>query len=215
MRRRSVTVAIVLAMTTSAAFAPASAAPRQDPSVQADVDGDGHPNTVTVREDSPGKQMLTVDDVDGTDVQAAFPVQDATPLQQPRAVDIDGDGKAEVMVAHAVGANTVRFNIWKYDPDRGLVPMKTKQGEPFDFSEGSGVTALSGYSCVPNPPRAREFVTIDAELVSPPGRPAAYSGVRIDYAIDGDTLTPIFRKAIDDEPRIHSLLVTNPVSCTA
>lgn len=213
-RRRRVTAAVVLALAATGVFAPASAAPRGDRSIQADVDGDGHPDEVTVQDAAPGAQRLSVD-VDGESEDATFSVQGATPAQPPRALDIDGDHKAELLVAHSVGANTVTFNIWKYDPERGLVMMKTPQGNPFEVSEGGGVSAVSGYSCAPNPPRTKEFVTLNVELTSSPGQSSLYSGHRINYAVDGDALRPIFDKSINGEPRIHSLLITNPSSCAA
>ena len=216
MRRKGLcTTAVVLAMATTGVggLVPAAAAPREKP-VAADVDGDGRPDAVTAREVAPQVQELSVR-VGGQTVAAKFPSQGSRPLQRPRAVDIDGDGRAELLVAHASDAHTVTFNVWKYDPARGLVLMQGENGRPFEVTEGSSLWALNGYSCAPNPPHAKEFVTISVALTSRPGETTAYSGARTNYFVDGDRIRSNFQNMIRNEPRIHSLLITNPSSCAA
>lgn len=215
-RRRRLTAAVLLAAASTGAgsLAPASATPQEGGTVQADVDGDAKPNAVAVREIAPAVHELSVH-AGGRALRATFPTGGTVPLQQPRAVDIDGDGRAELLVAHGADARTGTFNVWKYDPARGLVRMAAANGTPFDVTEGSGLSEVHGYSCAPDPPRPRELVTVNVELTSAPGETTAYTGTRINYAVDGDVIRPVFRKDITNEPRIHSLLITNPSSCAA
>lgn len=212
--RRRLTTALALAVATTGAGAlvPASATPQEGGRLQTDVDGDGKPNAVAVREIAPTEHELSVR-VGGSAVRTTLPTQGSVPLQRPRAVEIDGDGKAELLVARGTDARTSTFNVWKYDPARGLVLMKGPDGTPFDVTEGSGLSELHGYSCAPNPPRPQELVTVHAQLTSRPGETTAYTGARINYLVDGDTLRPVFQKDITNDPRIHSLLITNPSSC--
>lgn len=216
MRRRGrITTAAVLAMaTTVGAVAPAAATPREGRPVAADVDGDGKPDAVTAREIAPGTQQLSVR-VGEHDVAVAFPSQGSRPLPRPRAVDIDGDGRAELLVAHASDAHTVTFTVWKYDPARGLVLMRGENGTPFEVTEGASLWAVNGYSCAPNPPHAKEFVLVAVSLTSRPGETTAYSGTRTNYFVDGDRIRSNYQQLIRNEPRIHSLLITNPSSCAA
>jgi hypothetical protein len=217
MRRRGrITTAAVLAMATigAGAVAPAAAAPREVRPVAADVDGDGQPDAVTSREIAPGTQQLSVR-VGNHDVAVTFPSRGSRPLPRPRAVDIDGDGRAELLVPRSSDAHTVTFTVWKFAPDRGLVLMRGENGTPFEVTEGSSLWAINGYSCAPNPPHAKEFVLVNVSLTSRPGETTAYSGTRTNYFVDGDRIRSNYQELIKNEPRIHSLLITNPSSCTA
>jgi hypothetical protein len=224
MRYNGKRVATVLALTAAAAayepaiaFASESAiAPRtaqdwETATTYADVDGDGRPNAVTVREVSADTQTLTFAFPEEL-VQTSFEADAAAPLQQPRPVDINGDGRDEVVVAHAVGANTITFNIWKYEPGQGIVRLTTSAGAPFEVYEGGGVASIARYGCTPTP-AGRHFVTVNAQLAETPDGELRYDGERTTYSVNRnattvETLTPIHRAPADD-PR----LAADPASC--
>lgn len=206
------TAAAALTVTAAPALAGPGPDERESVTIYADVDGDGWPNAVTVREVGPQTQTLTFsfgDHVVGT----SFTADSSTPLQPPRRVDINGDGTHEVLVAHAVGANTLTFGIWKYEPGQGAVRLTTSAGGPFDVFEGGGVSAISGYGCQPVP-GGREFVTVNAQLVDAPGNAPRYSGDRTTYSVNLNAVTVESRTPIDHAPPDDPRLATDPATCT-
>lgn len=211
-KRVATVVALTAAAVVSAAGAAAATAQEwETATTYADVDGDGTLNAVTVREVAPDTQTLTFA-FPGEVIDTAFAADSRTPLQRPRPVDINGDGRDEVVVASAVGANTVTFNIWKYEPGQGIVRLTTSAGAPFDVFEGGGAAAIGRYGCVPVP-TGRHFLTVDAQLVGTEGGQPVYDGERTTYSVNRnattvETVTPIHRARADD-PR----LAADPATC--
>lgn len=201
------------ATTSMATLATASPAPqdnRESATAYADVDGDGAPNAVTVREVADDVQTLTFAFAGGQ-IDTTFPADARPPLQQPRPVDIDGDGLDEVIVAHSVGANTLTFNIWKFEPGEGIVRLRTSAGAPFEVYEGGGVSATSGYGCTPTPD-GREFVTVQAAQAGDPAE-QRFDGDRTSYRVHGDAVSVESRTPIEQAPADHPLLDIDPATC--
>lgn len=215
-KRAATVVALSAATAVSAAtmaFASEPAATTADEwetvTTQADVDGDGSPNAVTLREVSADTQTLTFAFAEEV-IDTSFEADARPPLQQPRVVDIDGDGRDEIMVAQSVGANTITFNIWKYEPGQGIVRLTTSAGAPFEVYEGGGVASISGYSCN-QVPGGREFVTVNSHTSS---TEPVFDGDRITYSVNLNAMTVEARAEIREAPVGDPLLATDPASCT-
>ncbi|OLT14644.1 hypothetical protein BJF78_18230 [Pseudonocardia sp. CNS-139] len=107
--------------------------------VAADVDGDGVADPVTLRRIGPATQLLRVALADEIR-DAVVPVDDlggpALPLAEPRPADLDGDGRAELLLVTAVGANTTAYQVWRFTDDRGLHAVTDEHGEPWRLHEG-------------------------------------------------------------------------------
>lgn len=221
-KKRVATVAALTAFTAGSAAgvafaadspaAPAGPGDRETATTYADIDGDGRQNAVTVREVDDNLQTLTFAFADGV-VDTSFEADSSTPLQEPRRVDINGDGKDEVMVANAVGANTITFNIWTYEPGEGIVPLTTSAGAPFELYEGGGVSAINGYSCTADH-SGSQFVTVEAQLAGTPDDKAVFDGGRITYSVNNNAMTAEARTPIDKAPAKDPVLATDPDSCT-
>lgn len=54
----------------------------------------------------------------------------AQPLVDPRPTDVNSDGTDEALVPEFVGANTLPFHLWAYDPASGLQEITTPDGAP-------------------------------------------------------------------------------------
>lgn len=122
----------------------ASAAPGR--SVSADLDGDGRQDTVSVHQVTANRQLL-VAAVGGTRLSAYVPLDSAVGVRPPRVVDVDADGRDEVVVTESVGANTLKFTAWGLFGGR-LAPITLPHGDALALWEGGGVSATSAYGCV-------------------------------------------------------------------
>lgn len=205
------TSASTIAFAAESSIAPRAAQEWETATTYADVDGDGTLNAVTVREVSAHTQTLTFAFPEDL-VQTTFEADAAAPLVQPRPADINADGRDEVVVAHAVGANTITFNIWKYEPGQGIVRLTTSAGAPFEVYEGGGVASINRYGCTPTPD-GRHFVTVNAQLAETPDGALRYDGERTTYSVNlnattVETVTPIHHASPDD-PR----LAADPADC--
>ncbi|MBK1787691.1 hypothetical protein [Prauserella cavernicola] len=206
---------IVLGCATAlAAATPLSAVAQQDDpgtrTIAADVDGDGTLDRVTVRQLDDSTQTLTFE-VAGRTVEVTTEGEGFAPLEQPRRVDVNSDGRDEVVLARAVGANTVTFDLWSYDPVRAKIfPVSTPDGARLDVFEGGGVNATSGYTCVDHPDTgARDFVTVNAYRTEA----GTFDGERTTYSVDGDLARQTDRvefTAVDEDDPV---LATEPSSC--
>jgi hypothetical protein len=119
---------------------PGAAAPEPAGQVdtEADVDGDGVANPVTLHQVAPGTQLLRIG-MPEEFVDARIGVDDSVrlPLIAPRPVDVNGDGRDELVLAVAVGANTTTFEVWSYDDDR-LHAVSTQDGATWQLHEAVG-----------------------------------------------------------------------------
>ncbi|MBE9376001.1 VCBS repeat-containing protein [Saccharopolyspora sp. HNM0983] len=131
---------------TAAALALATAAPAaaQQPAVHADLDGDGRPDAVSLVQVSESTMLLRAGMAEEVlDVEVPGNARGTPPVP----VDVNGDGRAEVLVPESVGANTITRTAWAHSPEHGLVPLRGADDELWRLPEGGGAGAVSTYGC--------------------------------------------------------------------
>ncbi|WP_253826405.1 hypothetical protein [Prauserella aidingensis] len=178
-------------------------------SVQADIDGDGGPELITVRERG-DHRVVSARFADHSYVESAFPSDTAGRLHlDPRVADLGRDGTQELVVTTATGANTLTFAAFTYVPGQGLVRVTDAGGEPFTFHDGGGATALASYACHEPGAGDATFTTVRAQRTD-----EGLDGVRTRYAVHGDTVVPrgqtVFHDVADDAPVVQA----DPDSCS-
>ncbi|MFJ6675479.1 hypothetical protein ACIQMJ_30610 [Actinosynnema sp. NPDC091369] len=147
----------------------------------ADLNGDGHVDRVAVRQvpDVPTAQEL-VAVVRGVRFTARMPLHSTIGAGPLRVVDLDGDGRNEVVVTGSFGANTELFTVWELR-NGGLRAVTTPDGAPLALAEGGGVSALSRYGCEVVDGQ-RRLVTVSGEVVWS-SDPWVYDGERVTHAV--------------------------------
>ena len=156
--------------------------------VAADLDGDGQADRVSVRvvDGDPTRQQLSAV-VRGFRVGSAYmPLHSPSGVLPPRVVDLDGDGRDEVVVTEAVGANTDHFTVWRLDARR-LRAVTTPDGAPLRLTEGGGASAITRYGCE-DVDGARRLVTVLGRLDGTTN-PALYDGERVTHTVHNGVAT--------------------------
>lgn len=177
-------------------------------SVQADINGDGGPELITVRERG-DEHVVSARFADHSYVESAFRADTAGRLQlDPRVADLGRDGTQDLVVTTATGANTLTLGAFTYIPEQGLVRLAGNDGEPFTFHDGGSATSLASYACHEPDASGATFTTVRAERTD-----AGLDGVRTRYAVDRDTIVPrgqtAFHGVADDAPVVQA----DPASC--
>lgn len=214
MSRKSVhaVAAVLWAVLGGALLVPggAVAAPPSDEArTEADLDGDGRADPVTLVQVTPESMLLRVGLADRF-VDATVP-GNARGLA-PRAVDLDADGRAEVLVPGSVGANTVTSTLWGLGPGAGLRQTTDPGGAPWTVSEGGGASAISGHGCLADHD-GRQVVLVDARLDDGSADPNTYSGTRTALTVANGTATPTSVVPVQRVPRTDPLLQVDPAGC--
>jgi hypothetical protein len=182
-------------------------------SADADVDGDGAANRVTLQQVAPGTQLLRVgmpEEFLGARVEG----DESLPLIVPFVVDVNGDGRDEVVLATSLGANTNTFEVWSVDDGR-LHAVTTEDGRPWRFHEGGGVSAIGAYGCAPGTP-GRRLRTVQARLddaASGDGTPR-YDGAVVTHAVAGGVAHPAATEPLQDVTRDDPRVKADPATCT-
>lgn len=202
---------LVLFTAFSAAVALAAPAAADVQSVQADLNGDGVLDQVTARQapDNEHEQVLTalVGNV-GHVARVPLNVSPAGGAQPLRAVDVNADGRDEVVVTESLGANTYGFSVWGMAG--GWQPLYLNQaggGGKLRLWEGGGHSAVSGYGCE-YVGGERQLFTVAAELVDPVTE--TYAGTRINHTVLYGTAVEVSRQAVVGS---RPALKPNPLSC--
>jgi hypothetical protein len=201
---RTATITGIAAVLGLAAVTPALAAPSADPvTTVADLDGDGELETVTAELTSDTDQVISAT-VHGTFTSIHIGADNYAGVQAPRVADLNGDGRAELLVAQSVGANTTFFTALHFD-GRNLSQVVDENDKPLAVAEGGGVAAHLGYQCKPLEGGGRTFETVAAEAddISAPVEQITYSGTRTVYTLRDGALTaqrtlPITRRPVSD-----------------
>ena len=183
---------------------------------QADVDGDGRLDGVTLREVSADSQTLTFGLAD-EQVQITIAGDARYPLQTPRPVDVNSDGSHEVTVPEFIGANTITSNIWRYDVQRGKIfPVSNPDGSRLKVYEGGGASARSGYNCFDYPDTgARDLETLEARMVGTSDGSPLFNGVRTRYHVVYGIATQVKRVEYEAIAGTDPRLDSDPRSCGA
>jgi hypothetical protein len=190
-----------------------AAEPPPRATVFADLDGNGRPGPVTQTEISPDQRLVSADLGDRRVEAVVGEAGQFLPFEPPRVVDLDRDGRQELVVASVIGANTITWNVWEYRPDRGLTPITTA-GSPLTLYEGGGIAAASGYGCTDHAgagSRTLEFVT--GALAGDPGTADTYDGSITTYAVRDGEATVVREVPFRGVPAGDPLLVPDPATC--
>ncbi|MBA8925068.1 hypothetical protein BC739_002267 [Kutzneria viridogrisea] len=182
-------VPVLAAVSAALAFAVPANAGTAPILVHADLDGDGVADEVTLTPvaDNAHEQLLTAT-VRGIQLTARVPFDSLFGLAPLRVVDLNGDGKQEVVVTESVGANTDGFSVWGLHG--GLRPVTSGGADRFKLWEGGGFSAISGYGCEPAG-GTRQLVTVSAELTD--WQNEVYEGDRVTYSVRDGVATETSR----------------------
>ncbi|MHA6621611.1 hypothetical protein [Pseudonocardia sp. DLS-67] len=217
MTHRTIRALAVAGIAATALLAGPGAALAQERSDQvsadADLDGDGVADRVTLEKLAPGTQLLRAE-LPGGPVEARVSGDEALPLIVPFVVDVNGDGRDEMVLGISLGANTTTFEVWGVDAGR-LHAVTTEDGAPWRLYEGGGVSAIGEYGCVPGTP-GRQLRDVQARLddaASTDGTPR-YDGTLVTYAVAGGVAHPAATQPLQDVTRDDPRTQLDPATCT-
>lgn len=183
-------------------------------STNADVDGDGLAEPVTLRQLSPGTQLLRIDLPSGYVEDQVHGLDGAElPLVVPSVVDVNGDGRDELVLTLALGVNTSTFEVWGFDNDR-LHALTTEDGAAWRLYSGGGQSAIGEYGCLPGTP-GRQLRTVRAVIdngASRDGTPR-YDGEVVTYTVDGGVAHPAATDHLENVTREDPRAQADPVIC--
>ncbi|GAA1242401.1 hypothetical protein GCM10009676_29740 [Prauserella halophila] len=177
-------------------------------SVQADIDGDGGPELITVR-DRGDDRVVSARFADHSYVESAFPADVPGRLQlDPRVADLGRDGADDVVVTIATGANTRTLAAFTYLPEQGLVRVTGTDGVPFAFHDGGGATSAASYTCHEPVTGGATFTTVRAERTE-----TGLDGVRTRYAVRRDTVLLHGRTEFHGAAENAPVVQADPAGC--
>jgi hypothetical protein len=151
----------------------------------ADLDGDHRIDRVTLTQnpDNPNDQIL-VGTVNRTSYVKHMPIAEEPGLGvlPLRVVDLDRDGRQEVVVTELVGANTAWFGVWYLGkPGVGWKSVQAESGGSFELYEGGGIREISRYGCR-EVGGHRELVLLSAQIQDP-WEDELYAGALVSYTV--------------------------------
>ncbi|QWF78656.1 VCBS repeat-containing protein [Amycolatopsis sp. CA-230715] len=199
-------VAAALAATAGSASA---SEPPQRATAQADLDGNGTLETVTLTKSGDAMDLSTT--VEGKTVHANVPGDGFAGTVSPlRVADFNGDGAADLVVRYSVGANTDWFGVWDFD-GTGFRQLTTPDGKALMLNEGGGLAARTGYACADVP--SRELTSVAAEADDISANPITYTGSRTTYQVRDGVATPQRTMDLKSVPSADPLVSPNPDTC--
>jgi len=179
--------------------------------VQADLDGDGQADRVTVSPVPNTRQQNLTATVGGVTQVVQVPWDSSSGVQAPRVVDVNDDGRDEVLVTESVGANTDGFSLWGifYGSD-SLRPVVGVDQAPPRLWEGGGASVMSRYGCEVAGGN-RELVTVSALRAEAPGE--YFEGERVTYRPRGDGVATSRSRASAEGFRESVVFQAGPAAC--
>ena len=82
-----------------------------------DLNGDGTPDTAQLSAIGDGAQQSLKFTVDGRVTEAVLTGDPSFGTQPMRVLDVNHDGRQEVLVTESIGANTTWFSVWDLGAD--------------------------------------------------------------------------------------------------
>jgi hypothetical protein len=158
---------------------PAAAATTTEQAVQADLNGDGRLDRVVAKPVAGSQnEQLLVATVNGVSYVAREPMDPDWGVQPLRVVDVNADGRYEILLPETVGMRTDSFSVWGLN--NGWRPVVfSDQTRLLLWEGGEFGDTISGYGC--EFVGRRQVVTVFAELTDPTtGR---YDGERSTYNV--------------------------------
>jgi hypothetical protein len=202
------TVVSLLGLVGFVAFgAQANAAPAQTV-VRPDLNGDGRADTVIakVADDNPEEQVLTAT-VKGRKTSTRLQFDGWTGVLVLRVVDLNADGKQEIIVRVNAGANTDHFSVVDY-ANGTMRTITNTDGTLLRFFEGGGMSAVSDYGCE-TAGGAKRLATVGAVL---DWDTMLYTGDRTTYTVQNGVATEVSRTTATG-PRDLAAFQVNPAAC--
>lgn len=177
-----------------------------------DLDGNGTLDSARLAALGDGSQQALQFTVDGRVTEAVLPGDSYAGTRPMRVLDVNNDGRQELLVSESVGANTEWFSIWDLGADGAPRELTTQDGAPLKLNEGGGVAARLGYECAPAGSDGRVLITLAASNESPTAEPS-YDGRRVAYEVRDGVAAPVDEYPFTGAPQGDPVLVTAPDSC--
>jgi hypothetical protein len=213
---RVATVTGIAAALSLATVIPASAAPStpaEPVTTVADLDGDGEIETVSAEQTGAHDQVISAT-VNGTFTSIHIGADGYAGIEAPRVTDLNGDGRAELIVVQSVGVNTMFSTALHFD-GRNLSQVVDEADKPLSVAEGGGVAAHLGYQCTSLEGGGRTFETVAAEAddISAPVEQITYSGTRTVYTLRDGALTAQNTIPFSARQATDPVLATDATTC--
>jgi len=208
-KKIAATTGIVVAALAFSTAGVASAAP-QSVTAQADLDGNGTLDNVSLSLTSPTMSVLEAN-ISGQVVRANLATDVYTGVQPLRVTDVNADGKAELVVTGSVGANTISMSLFDFD-GQVLRGVSTPDHRGISLYEGGGISTRNGYTCEPSR-RGKVLVTYTALQDDNWGGPVTYSGTRESYLVRNGVATLSARSSFTGVSQTSAWLKGNPAAC--
>jgi hypothetical protein len=174
----------------------------------ADLNGDGRLDRVTLRpvDGNPNVQEL-VARVGGKRLTATVPMNNYGGVQPMRVVDVNADGRDEVVVTQSVGANTDSFGVWGLHGN-ALSRVRLADGTQLILWQGGGASAVLRYGCTADHD-GRQLVQARGMGI---GDYTVYEGEYVVYTVDGAVATEVARVPVSG-PRDAPGFQADPAAC--
>jgi hypothetical protein len=175
----------------------------------ADLDGDGRSDRVTLRtvDGSLDEQVLTAR-VGGKRLTATVPSRLIAGAQPMQVVDVDADGRDEVIVTEVVGANTNHYGVWGLYGN-ALAPVKLADGTQLRLMEGGGASAIVRYGCTDDHD-GRQLIQTSGQAVNNDW--TLFEGEYVVYVVDGGVANEVARVPVSG-PRDTPGFQADPTLC--
>ena len=205
------TLALFAAAAAFATPAAAATAPTQF-AVQADLNGDGTLDRVVVKADANDPNAQSVIATVGRANYVArteFYAPEGVSVQQPRVVDVNADGRDEVLVTELIGEDLTRFTVWGVS-SRGWGPVMHAAAPDVMFKvwEGESAEFIDHYGCEPDSLGGRRIVSVYGSL----SEQEIFWGARETYSVYDGWASRTSSTSVSG-PRDSSVWHTDPQAC--
>jgi hypothetical protein len=208
-KKIAATTGIVVAGLAFSTAGVASAAPRTV-AAQADLDGNGTLDHVSLSQVSPALYLLEAN-IGGQVFQANLALDEYTGVQPLRVTDVNADGKDEIALTEVLGANTTTLSLFDFD-GQNLRVVSTPDHRGLSLYEGGGISTRNGYTCEPSR-LGKVLVSFTALLDDNWGDPATYSGTRTSYLVRDGVATQSARFSFTGVGADSVWLKGDPAAC--